>query len=57
MTNRFLNVSQMAIMFDLSRPTVRTRLRTANVQPVKKVKGVPVYNMAVAGPALFEKRD
>ena len=50
---RFLNISQMAMMFDLSRDTVRTRLRKAGVVPVKKVANAPLYDMATAGPALF----
>ena len=54
MTIRYLNISQMAIMFDLSRPTVRSRLKAANV-PKHKDGPVPIYDMAKAGPALFDK--
>lgn len=50
---RFLNISQMATMFDLSRDTVRLRLRKAGVKPVKQSVRAPLYDMAKAGPALF----
>lgn len=50
---RYLNISQMAEMFNLSRDTIRKRLRLANVQAVKQERNAPLYDMAVAGPALF----
>lgn len=50
---RYLNISQMARMFDLSRDTVRKRLREANVKPYSKVANAATYDMAIAGPALF----
>lgn len=51
---RYLNISQMAAMFDLSRTTVRARLRAAALDPVKTDdRQVPLYDMALAGPALF----
>ncbi len=50
---RFLNISQMATMFALSRDTVRARLRKAGVVPAKTTSKAPLYDMAQAGPALF----
>lgn len=50
---RYLNISQMAIMFDLSRDTIRKRLRLAGVPPARQDRNAPLYDMAVAGPALF----
>lgn len=50
---RFLNISQMAVMFDLSRDTIRTRLRKGGIKPAKQSAKAPLYDMAKAGPALF----
>lgn len=51
---RYMNISQMAITFDLSRDTVRKRLRAASVgRAMKGGKGEDLYDMAQAGPALF----
>jgi hypothetical protein len=52
-TNRYQNISQMAGMFALSRDTVRKRLRAAKVKPHSQERNAPVYDMAIAGPALF----
>lgn len=53
MSIRFLNISQIAVMFDLSRPTVRARLKQAGVVPIDAREHPPLYDMARAGPALF----
>ena len=53
MTIRYLNISQIADMFALSRPTVRKRLRQARVQEYSTVGNTPLYDMAKVGPALF----
>jgi len=53
MSIRYLNISQIADMFALSRPTVRKRLRRAGVAPHSTVGSVPLYDMARVGPALF----
>lgn len=53
MTFRYLNISQIAKMFDLSRPTVRARINKAQIKPVDKEGNAPVYDMARVGPALF----
>lgn len=53
---RYLNISQIAEMFDLSRNTVRKRLRKAGLEPVKKdARRHGLYDMALAGPALFSE--
>ena len=51
----YLNISQMADMLDLSRDTVRKRLRSAGIQPVRQERNAPLYDMAKAGPALFRE--
>ncbi|HAS6073699.1 DUF1441 family protein [Vibrio parahaemolyticus] len=49
-----MNITQIAITFDLSRDTVRKRLRAANVgAAMKGKKREDLYDMAIAGPALF----
>jgi DNA-directed RNA polymerase specialized sigma24 family protein len=50
---RYLNISQMAAMFALSRDTVRARLRRAGVTPARTTAKAPLYDMVQAGPALF----
>lgn len=50
---RFLNISQIASMFNLSRATVRARLRKAAIHPAKQSAVAPLYDMAQVGPALF----
>ena len=57
MSFRYMNISQMAAMFDLSRPTVRKRLKAANLPPVKSNDKPPVYDMKKAGPALFSNHN
>lgn len=52
-----LNISQIAQVFELSRPTVRRRLKVAGVMPVGRVKNIPVYKMSQVGPALFAKNQ
>lgn len=54
---RYLNISQMAAMFQLSRTTVRKRLQAGGVQPLpeRPAPRYPRYDMAVAGPALFRE--
>ncbi len=47
----------MATMFDLSRVTVRKRLRSAGITPVRYDQKIPLYDMAKAGPALFTNND
>lgn len=52
---RYQNISDMAGMFQLSRDTIRKRLRAAGVMPVKKdARRIGLYDMAIAGPALFK---
>ncbi|WP_274005279.1 hypothetical protein [Vibrio parahaemolyticus] len=49
-----MNITQIAITFGLSRDTVRKRLRAANVgAAMKGKKREDLYDMAIAGPALF----
>lgn len=55
MTIRYLNISQMAVMFNLSRATIRKRLKDQGVNPVTKKDNVNLYDMAKAGPAIFFK--
>lgn len=51
---RYLNISQIATMFALSRDTVRKRLRSAGVAPAKRGdRRIDLYDMAAVGPALF----
>ncbi len=51
---RYMNITQIAITFDLSRDTVRKRLRAANVvSAMKGKKREDLYDMAHVGPALF----
>jgi len=50
---RHFNISQIARMFDLSRDTVRKRLRAAGIAPSGKEANAPIYDMAKVGPALF----
>jgi len=50
---RFLNISQIALMFEMSRPTVRGKLKKANVLPINEQEHPPLYDMAKVGPALF----
>lgn len=51
---RYMNITQIAVTFDLSRDTVRKRLRAANVSSAMKGKRrEDLYDMAQAGPALF----
>ncbi len=57
MTIRYLNISQMAVMFNLSRATIRKRLKDRRVNPVKKKDNVNLYDMAKAGPAIFYKPE
>ena len=57
MVYRYLNISQMAVMFNMSRSTIRKRLNEKLVKPVKKVDSVNLYDMAKAGPAIFYKPD
>lgn len=52
-TNRYQNISQMAAMFVLSRATVRKRLKANQVKPSGQDRNAFVYDMAIAGPALF----
>lgn len=54
---RFLNISQIALMFQMSRPTVRGKLRKANVSPINEQEHPPLYDMAKVGPALFSSVD
>lgn len=54
---RYQNISDMARMFDMSRETIRTRLKKAGVQPAKRDhRRVPLYDLAQAGPAIFNPR-
>lgn len=51
---RYMNITQIAVTFDLSRDTVRKRLRAANVKAsMKGRKREDLYDMAQVGPALF----
>jgi len=51
---RYMNITQIAVTFDLSRDTVRKRLRAANVRSAMKGrKREDLYDMAQVGPALF----
>lgn len=55
---RYMNITQIAVTFDLSRDTVRKRLRAANVSA--KMKGrrrEDLYDMALVGPALFNNAN
>lgn len=53
---RYQNISQIAAMFDLSRDTVRKRLRAAGVSPTKRdERRIGLYDMALVGPALFRE--
>lgn len=56
---KYLNISEIAFVFELSRPTVRKRLKKAKVNPEKRVKGAKrenLYDLAKVGPALFDIR-
>ncbi|ENM3928883.1 hypothetical protein DDM60_002664 [Vibrio cholerae] len=54
MPMRYMNITQIATTFDLSRDTVRKRLRSAGVEPAMLgKKKESLYDMAIAGPALF----
>ena len=57
MTIRYLNISQIAAMFELSRPTVRKRLRRAGVVPHSTSGNASLYEMAKVGPALFANQN
>lgn len=51
---RYMNITQIAVTFDLTRNTVRKRLRSANVTAAMKGrKREDLYDMALVGPALF----
>lgn len=56
MSDRYLNISQMARLFDLSRDTIRSRLRSAGVTAAKVESKVPFYDVAKAAPVIFAKR-
>ena len=51
------NITQIARAFDLNRDTVRKRLVQAGVNAVKTQKGVPLYNLAEAGKAVFNTQE
>jgi predicted DNA-binding transcriptional regulator AlpA len=53
MPDRYLNISQMSVMFNISRPTIRKRLKDGKINPSKKSGALNVYDMAKAGPAIF----
>ncbi|MCF1458011.1 MAG: DUF1441 family protein [Shewanella sp.] len=47
------NITRIAEAFNLSRDTVRKRLREAGVRPSGKRGGTPIYALVDVGPALF----
>ena len=49
----FWNITKIAQAFGVTRSTVRKRLITASVTPVKKSKGIPLYALDEVGPAFF----
>lgn len=50
---RYLNISEIARMFQLSRDTVRARLVRAKLKPVQYERNAGLYDMRAVGPALF----
>lgn len=53
MAFRYLNISQMAEMFGLSRDTIRARLRAGKISPTGKERNAPLYDMTKAAPVIF----
>ncbi len=45
----------MAQMFNLSRATIRKRLKERGISPEKTLDSINVYDMEKAGPAIFFK--
>ncbi|WP_372830536.1 hypothetical protein [Pontibacterium sp.] len=54
---RYLNISEIARMFQLSRDTVRARLVRAKLKPVRHERNAGLYDMSRVGPALFRAGD
>lgn len=54
---RYMNISQMAAAFLLSRDTIRQRLRRAGLKPARFEGRIGKYDMSKAGPALFAGED
>lgn len=52
--NYVYNITELAQIFDLSRDTVRRRLRQFAVQPFGKKSGSPVYVLKEAALAMSE---
>ncbi|MFA0247346.1 hypothetical protein AB4562_01805 [Vibrio sp. 10N.222.54.A1] len=47
------NISEISRIFNLSRDTVRSRLKLANVQSCGQRGNAPIYPAPKVGPALF----